>query len=337
MLRTVRTSLDDQQLFVPQISVTVAYVLTVASVLGLVLFLAHLAKEIRAETMLANVHQDANDTLNRFLPGPNNAEATVDPPPVPPHDARGLTAGSSGFLVRIDERAILAAATRADAILMIDRTPGSSLVANTPIGVCWPLPDRSLHDNALETLRTDVERAVHTGNERTAAGDVGFGLRQLTDVAIKALSPGINDPTTAVHALGHSSSLLCELAQRDLEPRLLRDQAGRVRVILQRASFGDLLELAVGQPRRYGATDPDVLGRLFLLLHEIAWTAPRAGQRHLVADQLDRLRATTAAQDYDAAERAHLAALGLRVEKALTRRMETAIPETAAGNGGDQP
>ena len=56
---------------------------------------------------------------------------------------------------------------------------------------------------------------MHTGFERTASQDVGYGLRQLTDVANKALSPGINDPTTAIHALGHISAFLCDLTDRD--------------------------------------------------------------------------------------------------------------------------
>ncbi len=320
VLRTVRTAADDQRLFVPQMAVTAAFVLTIASVLGLVLFLAHLAKEIRVETMLANVHQDAIDTLNRVLPAIDGADSGSDSPAESPEDAQTLVADSSGFLVRIDETAILAAAVQADAILVIDRPPGTSLVANTPIGVSWPLSGRSFHGDALETLRSSTARAVHTGKERTAAGDVAFGLRQLTDVAIKALSPGINDPTTAVHALGHSSSLLCELAERDLGPRLLRDEAGTVRVALNRASFDDLLELAVGQPRRYGASDPVVLGRLFQLLHEVAWFAPQVGQRHAVAGQLVRLRTTTAGQDFDDTERAHLKALGDRVEQTLSHQ-----------------
>jgi uncharacterized membrane protein len=337
VLRTVRIALDDQRLFVPQMAVTVAFVLAVVSVLGLVLFLAHLAKEIRVETMLANVHRDATDTLHRVLPEVDSAGDVAGPLPQRPAHAAILTASSSGFLVRVDEPALLAAAVRADAILVIDRPPGSSLVANTPIGVCWPLSGRSFDGDALKTLRSKVAQAVRTGKERTAAGDVGFGLRQLTDVAIKALSPGINDPTTAVHALGHSSSLLCELASRDLAPRLLRDEAGTIRVALNRASFGDLLELAVGQPRRYGAADPDVLSRLFQLLHEIAWTAPQDGQRQAIAGQLARLRATTVGADFDPTERAHLASLGLRVEQRLSRHHGPSLIAPVGAPEGDEP
>lgn len=318
VLRTVRSAGFDQEVFVPQMAVTLAYLLAIASVLGLVLFLAHLARVIRVETMLANVHKDATDTVRRVLT-PLRTSGAPEVPPCPPTDAVKVVAPSSGFLVQIDEPALLAAAVEAGAVLLIDRSPGGSLVAGTPIGLTWTVSGRAFDTDSLTRLRERIAKAVHTGNERTAAQDVGFGLRQLTDVATKALSPGINDPTTAVHALGHSAALLCELADRDLGPRLLHDDQHRIRVALHRPGFTDLLELAVSQPRRYGAADPDVLDRLFRLLDELAWTAPRNDGRHAISDQLSRLRTTTAAQDFDSTERAHLATLALQVERTLAR------------------
>ena len=148
----------------------------------------------------------------------------------------------------------------------------------------------------------------------------GYGLRQLTDVATKALSPGINDPTTGVHTLVHSAALLCEMAQRDLGPAVLRDAQDRVRVVLHRPDLPALLELAVEQPRRYGAADVAVLSRLFWLLRELAWATRMPAHRQAVADQLARLRATVAQQDFDGAERAEMATLGSHVQAALDRR-----------------
>jgi uncharacterized membrane protein len=219
----------------------------------------------------------------------------------------------------VDEHGILIAAEEARAVVMIDREPGSSIVAGTPIGLAWPLRGHSLDADGLTRLQDRVGRALRTGNERTAAQDPGFGLRQLTDVATKALSPGINDPTTAIHALSHASALLCELSVRDLGPRLLRDNEQTIRVSLHRSTFSDLLELAVEQPRRYGAADPDVLARLFRLLNEVAWAAPQPDQLRAVAGQLDRLRATAAHQDFDPTERTRLTGLAQDVEQTLHR------------------
>ena len=120
---------------------------------------------------------------------------------------------------------------------------------------------------------------MNVGPERTAAQDIAFGLRQLTDVTNKALSPGINDPTTAVHALGHISGLLCQALDYELGPRLLRDDEGRVRVILQRPDFGTLLDSAIAQPRRFGKDSPSVLLRIAELLREVGWCARDDTQR----------------------------------------------------------
>ncbi len=188
----------------------------------LALFLAHLVREIGVETMARNVHTQARATLLRVLP-----KLDGDPPavgvPVPAAGAVPITARTSGFLMEIDEQRLLAAAVDARAVVLVDRCPGSSLVARTPFGFCWPLDPVDLGADVLARLQDGVDGAVSTGFERTAVQDIGYGLRQLTDVATKALSPGINDPTTAVHTLGHSAALLCEMAQRDLGPAVLRD------------------------------------------------------------------------------------------------------------------
>jgi uncharacterized membrane protein len=319
VLCSVRNETSTSAEFVPRVSVTVAFVLAVASVLGLVVFLAHLARQIRVETMLRTVHDDGSSTLGLLL---DKLDADAQSPlvlPVPPPDAVTLLARASGFMVRVDESELLDAAVDAGAIVLLDRHPGSFLVADTPIGQAWPLdPLQPFDDDARERLLGCVGAAVATGFERTAAQDIGFALRQLTDVANKALSPGINDPTTAVHALGHSAALLCELAGRALGPRVLRDDAGRERVLLHRPTLADLVDVAVAQPRRYGASDPAVLTAIFVLLRELAWrVAP--DQHAVVIGELARLRTTVSGQDFDDHENRQLTELGDRVEHTLRR------------------
>ncbi len=160
-----------------------------------------------------------------------------------------------------------------------------------------------------------------TGFERTSVQDVSFGLRQLTDVAVKALSPGINDPTTAIHALGHSSTLLGEFAQHDLGPRVLRDEAGHVRLVLARPDLTGLLHLALDQPARYGAADPAVLTRLLSMLRELAWVcAPH--QHPAVAAALARLRRLVERQSFDVDDIADLQATAAQVDAALSGRWD---------------
>lgn len=321
VLRTVRTAdIAGQPGFVPQLSLTVAYALAVISVLALVGFLSHLVREIRVETMLRNVHRVASQTIETTLP-PRDHPGRQGLPPQVPADAAVLLADTSGVLTSIDEAALLGAATNADASISIDRAPGSFLVAGTPVGRLWTLEAaKPLRAERLAKLQDAAAKALNTDFERTAAQDIGYGLRQLTDVAVKALSPGINDPTTAVHALGHSSALLCELAARDPGELVRSDEQGTVRLVLAGLDLADLLDLAIAQPRRYGATDPAVLARLFTLLRELAWSTERPAHHQAVTDQLGRLRSTVAEQSFDDTERRDLATLASSVEDALTHR-----------------
>ncbi len=315
VLRSVRGGEDGGPAEVPQISVSLAFLFAVVSVLGLVVFLAHLAEQIRVETMLRNVHREATTTMRRVLPERTSSAQRIDRPTAPADPLR-LDADADGFVTWFDQSALLEVATEEGAVVDLTALPGTFLVTATPIGVAWPVGGGRFDDATAERVGSRVAACVHTGFERTSAQDVAFGLRQLTDVASKALSPGINDPTTAIHALGHISAFLCALTDRDLAPELLRDEDDRVRVVLRRPELADLVDLGIAQPRRYGAADPQVLERILQVLLDLSRrVAPH--QRTIVAEQLQRARDTVEAQDFDDAERAGLAALARRVEAQL--------------------
>ncbi len=225
-----------------------------------------------------------------------------------------------GFLLDVEEEGLLAAVCGQESCLRVDRVPGDWVVAGTPLGLAWRLDGEPTDDDVRRQLQSCVDAGVSVGRERTLHQHMAFGLRQLTDVAVKALSPGINDPTTAVHALGHSAALLCELAGGELGPRRLVDADGRVRVELRRASLDDLVRLAVDQPRRYGASDPDVLARLLALLADLAWAADPVEAEPCVRRELGRLQQTVAAgSDLDPHDRDRLSQGAEQVERALRR------------------
>lgn len=322
VLRSVRTGTDGAAPVVPQISVTVAFLLAVASVIGLVLFLAHLAREIRVETMLSTVHADARATADLLLPGHDDAPPPGSPVPEAPARAVVLNVPSSGFLCWVDEDELVEVATELDVVVSITRAPGGSLVAGTPLGLAWsPRGSGELPAEVFSSLTETVRRAIDVGPERTPSQDIAFGLRQLTDVANKALSPGINDPTTAVHALGHSSAFLCEVVGRGLGDVVRHDDEGNPRLVLHRPDVATLLDLAISQPRRYGASDALVLGRIAALLLELtSRTGTPTSDPSLapvIEGQLRRLRATAAEQDFDDVETGELRRAFAAVHAAL--------------------
>lgn len=313
VLRSVRSASNGQDAFVPRVAVTISFVLAVLSVIGLVLFLAHLTRQIRVETMLDEVARDAADTVSSVLAlrGEGN-------PVTAAASGRGqpLLSSTSGFLLRVEVDELLKASQQTGAMLEISALPGDFIVQGAPVGSAHG-QQGPLSADELNELAETVGGSMHTGPERTAAQDVGFGLRQLTDVANKALSPGINDPTTAIHAIDHISVVLSQLAGRELGP-VEHTGADGARVVLNRPDLEHMLEMSLTQIRRYGASDPLVIARLYQLLDELAWHVPPSDLALVERERL-RLDATTASADFDDVSRARLAAASAQVGRMQAR------------------
>lgn len=300
VLRSIRVETDTDPGFVPEIAVTLAFVLTLASVVGLVLFLAHLAQQIRVETMLRDVHDETNRTLHRLFPDDADQQ---EAPPLPGRSASCLRSRSSGFLLRVDPDSALAAAVEAGAVVAVDTTPGNSMIEGLPYARLWSVAGTPLEDDAIASLQDGFDDVVRVGFERTATQDAGFGLQQMLDVASRALSPGVNDPTTAVHALSHLSAVLCVLAGRRTGPITLRDDEGRVRVVLARPTFEQLVDLVLDQLITYACSDARTARRTLDLLSEVLASLPghpgAGSRRDVVLGHASRVLAAVDASDLE--------------------------------------
>lgn len=319
VLRTVRNDSPGSSLFVPRISVTAGYLLAVASVFVLVLFLGHLVRQIRIETMLHHVSADITESARRMLEplGEQDDALTLSPPA----HCDIITAKSSGFLVQVDENALVAAAVDAGAVVWIDRPVGANVVAGVPIAFFWAVqPGEGVDEGRGDALRDCVRKALHTGMERTATQDIGYGLRQMTDVVIRALSPGINDPTTAIHALNSCTAALCDLIGYRLGTRILRDENDLVRIVVVQPDLAQLLDLVCGQPQVYGSKDPQVMHALLALLRDVAWRVRMPEHRRLITERCERLQRSIAEQDFDAADRRLLDGVARQIGEALNQR-----------------
>ncbi|WP_418346032.1 DUF2254 family protein [Rhodococcus pyridinivorans] len=137
-------------------------------------------------------------------------------------------------------------------------------------------------------------------------------------MVVRALSPGINDPTTAVHGLVACTAVLVELLLACLGPYPVRDSDDRARVVIARPTFADLLELVCTQPRLYGAADPDVAEALLSMLHLLARKATTEEHRTAIHDQLVLVRARI--NDHNGATRRHLERRARDAEEAFAHR-----------------
>lgn len=321
VLRTVEDATGDADEFVPRLAVTVATLLALASVVLLTFFLAHLARELRVETMMRDVHREASRTIARMAaaqPGtPVASDAAIS---TAAYDARRVPAPASGFIIGVDREALVRVASEHDVVVRELRTIGSAVIEGTPL-VEWWWASAAGDDVPDATRRIDerVIAAFSAGYERTANQDVGFGLRQLADVAAKALSPGVNDPTTAVHALGHIASLLGDLAAQDRPPAAYADDRGIVRLLPAADDFAALVEVGLQQVRRYGRDDPDVMRRLMDVIDDVGFRIRHAPDAAILAAQLDRIERTIEQADYDDHERAVFAARAADIRARIAR------------------
>jgi uncharacterized membrane protein len=157
-------------------------------------------------------------------------------------------------------------------------------VTGTPLAHAWTRDGGRYPDTAA--VQEALGRSVRLGFERSPARDVAYSLRKVVDIAVRALSPGINDPTTAVHALSHASALLGDLLSRPLGPACRADEDGVVRLVVPQWMPGDLVDLVLEEPLHHSSGQPAVLRRIAVLLREVAWRAPRGVVDRALRDRL---------------------------------------------------
>jgi uncharacterized membrane protein len=161
------------------------------------------------------------------------------------------------------------------------------VVAGTTLAWIWrasprdPAPDPQVFSRVLD-------EGVRIGFERTLEQDAAFGIRQLVDVACKALSPAVNDPYTAVQAVDHLSVIFCTLAQRPLGNHVARDGSGAV-VIVPGRRFPEYLAVMCGLIRRYGAREPTIAHALLRLLSNCAAVAGDDPERCAAIEEQARI------------------------------------------------
>jgi len=328
VLRSVRASTDDAPEFVPRVAVTVGFVLTLVSVIMLVFFLAHLAAQLRVETMLKDIHAETNRTIDLVGDGNQAARACAAPTGTPAR-TRTITAASSGFITSRDHAALVHFAAEHDIVIKETRRVGENVVAGTPLALWWPdgrgsvaaqpggTADGDREPGAVDA--PDVAEAVRgaytIAYERTAAQDIDFGVQQIVDIGVRALSPGINDPTTAVNALGHLSAIITRTVQMPALPAALADADGNVRVVTVRHSSADTIHDALSPIRHYGAGAPTVVTRFLQLIGDLGYTCSDREVHAALHQQL-----TALAQQLRA----------LTDDPAAVEQMLAAVAETAA-------
>ncbi|MBN1320896.1 MAG: DUF2254 domain-containing protein [Thermoleophilia bacterium] len=269
--------------FVPYVSLTMALVFAVAGIGVLVYFIHHAAFSLRADNVVAATGRELKAAIDRLYPEFQHRQAhrarTNDRklPEGFPSGARDVFARQSGYIQAIDHGRLAKVAAEHQLVLRLDYRPGAFITEEGVLLESWP--DRELDEDVLKS----IHECFAIGPHRPLSQDVESAIEQLVELALRALSPGINDPDTAILCIDQLTDALARAADRDIPPALLPPE-GDVCLVTYPLGFSRMSDLMFSRIRQYSRGSVPVTVRL---LESIAVVGPRvkreAGRAALMA------------------------------------------------------
>jgi uncharacterized membrane protein len=252
---------------VPGLAITGAFVLVLGSFFALVFLLHHVAQSIRAVSIIESVVIETRTSIEDNHPPDLDDPLAGHPiPDGPPRQVITLDR-RPGVVLGVDEKDLIKLARRHDCVLQLVPTVGDYVVGGGSVAL--------VHGGDGTVRAPDVLDLVGIGPERTLFQDSAFGIRQLVDMAEKALSPAVNDPTTAVQCIDRIHDLLRRLVTRPLSSGLYGDEDGVLRLVVPQVSWEDYLRLGFDEIRHFGAGTLPVPRRMRAALTDLLAVAPR--------------------------------------------------------------
>lgn len=289
VLRTIRGG--DEGRFIPSLAVAGGLVLALGSIGVLIFFIHHIASSIQASNIIARAARETAAALQSLFPEQLGQEAS-------PAEATGwheflhewhpIPAPRSGYVQYIDNNALLAFAREIGGVVRMERGIGSFVAREGPL-VSVTTYEGPFARAADEEVQRRLCAAFHIGDQRTLDQDLGFGFRQLVDIALKALSPGINDTTTAIMCVDQLGALLSLLADRKFDEPL-RVEDDKVRVVARSPAFEEYVTLSFNQIRTSAAGNVAVLLRLLNAIETVGQRTTHESRRAALREQAELVR-----------------------------------------------
>lgn len=228
VLRTIDTSTASAK--VPHLSVTVAVGLAVAGLSVLIYFIHHISTAIQAPHLIDAIADEMRRGVDHLFPDVEDIDeadtvATADLPVDFDEAARPITAPGTGFVLVVDVEHLVKVAAEHDLVIRLDVRPGRFVVQGTPFASAYPA------SRVTDEVAEAIAKCAATGARRTAQHDIEFPIKQMVEIAVRALSPAINDPFTASTCVDQVSGGLCELGRRSFPAPNVLDSEGHLRFV----------------------------------------------------------------------------------------------------------
>jgi uncharacterized membrane protein len=276
--------------FIPHLSITVAEALLLVDVAVLVYFIHHIAQSIQLPEVIAGIARDLTREIDTEFPeqGPHSnetASAGYGKSPaelVQLLEARGgvVPAVTSGYLQFVGYAQLVEIAAKTDSVIRLSHRPGHFVAAGRPLATVWPR-------GAAQQVAEALAKAHVTGPHRTLMQDPVFAIDQLVEIAIRALSPAVNDTFTALTCIDWLSSGLRRVSGRTLGDGVYRDRSGRVRLIEPGPSYARMANRAFDKIRQAARGMPVVMIHMMDALSSIMEETTTLEQRHVLARQAE--------------------------------------------------
>lgn len=282
VLRTIRGGEDGA--FVPSLAVTGGVVLAIGGIGVLIFFIHHIASSIQASSIIAAVAGETRQAIDRLFPGASGQDAAdADSPTAHPIQPGGnwqvIPVKGVGYIQSVDDAALLRLARELRTVVRMERGIGEFAIDGTP------LVSLALDAPPDEATVATLQGAFVLHRHRTVEQDAAFGIRQIVDMALRALSPGINDTTTAVMCVDHLTAILAQLATREI-PSSHRLENGELRVIARGPSFVSLVADAFDQIRASGSGNVGILLRMLDGIQIIASRTDSPDRRRVLREHM---------------------------------------------------
>ncbi len=263
ILRTIRGT--DENVFVPHLSVTIGLALAVFSIGVLIFFIHHIVESIQAMHIIAQVSADLQAATERLFPEKIGAGLpSAAPLSLPPDQAEVLQRPAdlrvdstrNGYVQAVDGDGLMSLAKGRDLIIHLHYRPGHFVFKGATLASVWT------RNGLEEDLGKEINSAVIVGKQRTQEQDIEFLVNELVEIAVRALSTGVNDPLTAITCIDDLGAMLCNLSQRTMPSAYRHDSANRLRLIVKPVSYAGIVDAAFNQIRQNGRTTAAVSIRL---------------------------------------------------------------------------
>lgn len=268
--------------FVPILSVTLGVVLSLVSLGVLIYFIHSVSESIQAENIISRVRHDLDKTVDRIFP--DILDPTAGPIQTPIHreydipdtcdrEVCHIEAARSGYLQAVDEGALMKIALAEDLLIHIGYRPGDFVTQRSTLVTVWP------GERIDEPLKKKINAIFIVGSERTPEQDAEFAISQLVEIAVRALSPGINDPITAMTCIDWLGASLCQLAKRKMPASHHYDHKNRLRIISKPFKFEGMVNAALNMIRQNSISVPAVSIKLLETIATVAAQTVREEDR----------------------------------------------------------